>query len=65
MTRKRIENAVTIRRIPKTEEFFNLGKQPSIPTRGLSTIISDKPKRKTLKFSINELANNRMESTHG
>lgn len=65
MTKKSSENAINVKRIPKSEEFFNVGKQPSIPTRGFSTLISDKPKVKPLKFSIKELANNRMESTHG
>lgn len=35
----RRENALTLRRKPTTNEFFNLGKQPSIPTRGLSSIL--------------------------
>lgn len=57
------ENALSIKRIPKSNEIFTLGKQPHIPTRGFSTIISDKPKRKVLKFTIKELANNRFN--HG
>lgn len=65
MTGKKSENAVSVKRIPKTQEFFNVGKQPSIPTRGFSTLLSDKKKVKPLKFSMKELANNRMESTHG
>jgi len=57
------ENAISTRRVPKSEELFNVGHQPSIPTRGLSKIISDKPDRKVLKFTMKELANNRFN--HG
>jgi len=57
------ENAITARRTPRSDELFNVGHQPSIPTRGLSKIISDKPDRKILKFTLNELANNRFN--HG
>ncbi len=61
--KKHRENALTLKRKPTSEELFNLGHQPSIPTRGLSRIISDKPERKILKFTIKELANNRFN--HG
>ncbi len=61
--KKHRENALTLNRLPGSKELFNVGQQPSIPTRGLSKIISDKPKRKVLKFTINELANNRFN--HG
>ncbi len=55
----RTENATNVKRVPKTKEIFNVGKQPSIPTRGLSSILSDKPaKRPLFKFSIHELSNN-------
>lgn len=57
------ENALSTKRVPRSEELFNVGHQPSIPTRGLSKIISDKPERKVLKFTMNELANNRFN--HG
>ena len=58
MTNK-IENATNVNRVPKTKEIFNAGKQPSIPTRGLSSILSAKPaKRKLFKFSLHELKNN-------
>ena len=59
MAKRKLDNALTAKRIPKSEELFNVGKQPSIPTRGVSQIISNKPKLKTLKFSMSELANNR------
>ena len=59
--KKKRENAISVKRIPRSEELFNVGKQPSIPTRGFSTIISDKPKRKVLKISMKELTNNRFE----
>ena len=55
------ENAMNVKRIPKSRELFNAGKQPSIPTRGLSTVISDKPKRKTFKFTMDELIQNRFK----
>ena len=61
LVRKKLDNALNTKRIPKSEELFNAGKQPSIPTRGLSTIISDKPKAKTFKFGMNELINNRFK----
>ena len=57
------ENAISTKRVPKSEELFNVGHQPSIPTRGLSKIISDKPERKVMKFTMKELANNRFN--HG
>ncbi len=56
---KGLENALNVTRRPKSEELFNAGRQPSIPTRGLSSILSDKPERKTFKISIRELKENR------
>lgn len=55
---KKLVNATNVKRIPTSTELFNVGKQPSIPTRGLSTILSDKPKRKTFKLSLDELMSN-------
>jgi len=34
------ENAMTVKRKPSSEELFNVGHQPSIPTRGLSSILT-------------------------
>lgn len=61
--KKHRENATNVKRIPGSEELFNAGHQPSIPTRGLSSILSSKPKRKTFKIGIDELMENRFK--HG
>lgn len=41
----KLENALNVERMPNSDELFNVGKQPSIPTRGLSSILDSKPFR--------------------
>lgn len=66
MTKKNIENAIDLNRIPSSSELFNVGKQPHIPTRGLSTIIKNvdddnDPFNTPLKIGVDELKSNRFK----
>lgn len=61
MAKKNIENALDLNRIPSSEELFNVGKQPHIPTRGLSTILSDKKEVYPFKIDVDELTQNRFK----
>jgi len=54
------ENATNLSRVPTSEEIMNLGEQPHIPTRGLSSIITHIPDQdKTFKLGIDELSKNK------
>jgi len=57
------ENATNVRRTPKSEEIMNLGEQPHIPTRGLSTIITHRTDQEgdIFKIGVDELASNRFK----
>ncbi len=48
---KKFENALNVERMPSSKELFNVGQQPSIPTRGLSSILISKP-FKTLRVDL-------------
>lgn len=55
-----LENATNVQRTPRSEEIMNVGEQPHIPTRGLSTIITHRSDQegKVFKISPQELESN-------
>jgi len=60
------ENATNVKRVPKSEELFNVGFQPHIPTRGFSTIIKpmdndSDPYNTPLKIGVDELKSNKFK----
>lgn len=56
------ENAINLKRVPSSDEIMNVGSQPHIPTRGLSTIIKYIPEEDTIfKITPKELIDNKFQ----
>ena len=59
---RKIVNATNVKRVPSTDELFNVGDQPHIPTRGFSKIITKTTdKIELFKIDLDELKENKFK----